>query len=773
MNVTFYSLLFFLVFTLPVKAHILKNDFIRFETDGKHITSLYDSIRNVEHIASDYTATKGFFSVSYVPETNFTTSTLIEASALTSTLITSSNTALEFKLENTDVIVYVKYILHPSSAEISSEIRIELKNREFFVCQVDFPRFRTLKLHNDVFKEFVNPLWEGRKQSVETAWSSFVQFYPYKQAIQMSAILSDVAGALLWTNDTKGHVKSFGFQNNGATSVNMAVRHCMPYESSKWESTYQTMIALCDNNWEDAAEIYRDWATKQTWSATLLKNRTDVPANLHNSPLVISSQVDMENLSDLPSQLNLWAEKYNTQVIYRPLGWEKYGNWTGIDYFPSRIGDQNFLNLNNQLKSNNITTSGFIEGFHWVWNLTDGTSETNTTLQSYFADNKGNDLCRTQKNGTLYEAKESVRQVYFLCRGTNRGKTFLLDVAKGLFDRGITNIHNDYDHLMGGDGPCFNKSHGHPIPYGTWETDLMIKTYHDIIQEAKIREIKNFSLTKEWPCEIFNMILNGYQARNWKIVSSQKNQIPLFLYVYHDYIPAIYGLNTANATKDAELCASIIYGQINSIAFWKTTVKSPSTTINNVLQDYYESLKINSKDFLLYGRLLKSIVSANSGAIQNTWQDDKGNIAVFAIDTLETNIVLTLKVPSGMKYMNIYTGSTLNSAVQVTPGENYSWNIPKWRLCSAVFSQVPLAIKKNIYDHKITVLLNRAEKKLRINTEENIVQCAMELFDMYGKVIISSNNESEMSLLNITNGIYCLRVRSLSHNDFVYKFILV
>ncbi len=801
-KIVLFNFLFFFTCSVLSETYTLENNSIFFQTNGKHITSLYDKKRCVQHIASSKDSVS-FFALSYVDKTKFTPrKPAIDASKFTLSVLTHNENELKFKLEYTwkqsiinvkpHVTVIVKFVLS-SNAEIISHINVELNN-DSLVSGVDFPRFRTSRklLNSNVSKLFVDPMYEGRMQSVETNWSKYTNFYPAKQGLQMSAILSDSAGVLLRTNDTVGHVKSFGFLNNSDNEISMAVRHCMPYDSRTWNASYQTMIGLCGNSWEDAAEVYRNWAINQSWSDTLLINRKAVPENYHKTPLVISSELYLEdNIYNLRVRLKCWAGKYKTNIIYRPIGWEKYGDWVGIDYLPTKNSDSKFEVLNSELKKVGIITAGFIESFHWTKYI-EGNIKISENLEKYFNDNNGNELCRTQINESLYVYVHKVRTDNFLCRGTSRGQNLLPDVADGLFERGVTTIHNDADQFMCGNGPCYNTLHGHPVPYGRWETDTMIKTYKEIIKKAKTKNIENFSLTKEWPCEIYNMILSGYQARNWKIVSSEKNQIPLFVYVYHDYIPTIYGLCDANTSKDVEQCASIIYGQMNSIAFWNSTVQEPKST-DSVLIDYYESMNdTHAKDYLMYGRLLKSIVSSGTGAIHNTWKAQNESIAVFAIDTTESNVELSLKVPLKMYVLDLYKGKTLVSSVNVKPGDSYLWTIPKWRLCSAVFKKKTTSILKanqdskildsknldskiqdsKIQDSKINVLLNRSEKILRVNSDETILQCEMNLYDMYGRVIASTKNESEMRLHKIPNGIYFLKIQSQSHADFVYKFVL-
>ncbi len=193
-------------------------------------------------------------------------------------------------------------------------------------------------------------------------------------------------------------------------------------------------------------------------------------------------------------------------------------------------------------------------------------------LENFFVADNGVNLCRTKLDGSLETLNLEGRIEVFLCRGTEYIKTFMQETSKTLFDLGITAIHNDFDQLMALDGASFNKSLGHLIPYGSWQIDVMSKVYSEIIAEAKSRNITYFYLTKEWPTELFNMKIQGYQVRNYKSLNDT-TYIPLFHYVYHDFVSSIYGFGWMQGTAtDDDLAAMLIYGQLPGMAFWQSTI---------------------------------------------------------------------------------------------------------------------------------------------------------------------------------------------------------
>lgn len=162
-------------------------------------------------------------------------------------------------------------------------------------------------------KRYLFPTFEGRILPLRQSplWRS----YPAEVFAQITACLGQGGGFLLWTDDGEGHVKAFGFDRRDGTAI---------------------------------------------------RDRKDMPGLLLHPPLCLSTQLTRENVDTLPDRLAAWAKRFNAPVIYRPLGWEKYGNWVGIDYFPPALGEIPFRDLAARLRTRDIAMAGFISGYRWT-----------------------------------------------------------------------------------------------------------------------------------------------------------------------------------------------------------------------------------------------------------------------------------------------------------------------------------------------------------------------------------------------------------------------
>jgi hypothetical protein len=506
----------------------------------------------------------------------------------------------------------------------------------------------------------------------------------------MIACLGKSGGFLFWTDDVKGHVKEFGRDYHKGNST-FAIKHFTPYAAGQsWDQAYQARITFTGPAWQDAADIYRAWTARQSWSAVKLKDRQDIPAILKAPPVCVSGQIDKEDLSALPGKLKAWGNQYQAPAIYRPLGWEKHGNWMGIDYFPVSVGDRRFRETADRLRNEGVAVAGFISGFAWKTRPGKGEGSdaireaTARLLEQHFREQNGNALCEQDRDG-------KVRGPARVCRGTGFGQTFLQDTAKRLMDLGVSVIHDDVDYgtfQFTSEG-CFNKAHGHPIPCGTWEIDTTRKAFQEIKEEAKRRGIKEFFITKEYYTELLNQDIHASQARFFK-AANEPHHVPLAQYLFHEYVFSIFGWGCDNKPLSAQTAMLLVYGQIPCFPSWGNAIGKPGN--NRMVMDYYEAMKTHAKEFLLFGKMRRPLATedpSNPPIIQSAWDDDRGNVGVFAVNNQRKEVVLKVPLPGAGKWRGtFYLGESQQQTLTFAAGKTLEWRLPSGRLASVVLTPI-------------------------------------------------------------------------------------
>lgn len=668
---------------------VLENASTRVSLRGNRIVSLLDKGRSLEHMAPGDDGAPGLFRVQWVK--GIQPAGELDATEMTSRVARRTEDAVDLEFEHPAASVRARIALAKTPGEIEFALTVAPRGGGLSVGRVDFPVIRTPNAAAGKEKDCLLPYREGRLTPLSLPLSDEPKsdFFTYPKLLfaQMIACLGPKGGFLLWTDDPKGHTKEFGRDHEKDHST-FKVRHSSEYvPGSPRDIPYASRITFTGPTWQDAADVYRDWASRQAWCAVKLRDRKDIPGILKAPPVCVSGQIDKEDLAALPAKLKAWGQMYGAPVIYRPLGWEKHGNWMGIDYFPTSIGDRRFRETAERLRDEGIVIAGFISGYAWKTKPGKGEGadanreETIRLLEKHFRENDGNGLCEQDRDG-------KVRGPARVCRGTGFGKTFLQDTASRLMDLGVTIIHNDVDYgtfQFVSEG-CFNQAHGHPIPCGTWEIEATRKAFQEIGKEARHRGIKDFFITKEYYTELLNQDIHASQARFFK-AAVEPHHVALAQYLYHEYVFSIFGWGCDNRPLSAQTAMLLVYGQIPCFPSWGKAISPPAN--NRMVRDYYDAMRAHAKDFLLFGRMRRPLVAEGPGAspiIQSAWDDGAGNIGVFAINTGEQEMAAHVPAPEGGPWRAAcYIGESEKSARAVAAGEKLDWNLPPGRLAAIVF----------------------------------------------------------------------------------------
>lgn len=679
-------------FLLPRAAAgetVLENASVRVALREGRMVSLEDKLRSVEHITGEKGRLPGIFQIEWAQ--GIQPAGTLDATAMTARVVKHTTSEVELEFEHPQASVRTRIALAKTPGEIECFLSVAPRGGELSVACIDFPVIRTPNAASGKEKLCLLPYREGRLTPISQTLSDEPKFtyftYPKLLFAQMIACQGGTGGFLLWTDDPKGHIKEFGrdLENDSST---FKIRHLSEYvPRSPRTLPYASRITCTGPAWQDAADVYRDWASQQRWCAVKLKDRQDIPAILKAPPVCVSGQIDQEDLSTLPQKLVTWRDQYRAPVIYRPLGWEKHGNWMGIDYFPTSVGDRQFCDTAGRLKREGIVIAGFISGYAWKTKPGKGEGhdanreETARLLQQHFREHNGPGLCEQGRDGKV---KGPAR----ICRGTEFGKTFIQDTARRLMDLGVTVIHHDVDYgtfQFVSEG-CFNPAHGHPIPCGTWEIDLTRQVLQEISQEARRRGNQDFFLTKEGYTELLIPDIHASQARFFKAAENPRC-VSLAQYLYHEYVFSIFGWGCDNWSLSTQTAMLLVYGQIPCFPSWGKAISLPGN--NRMVSDYYEAMKAHAKDFLMFGRMRRPLVAEPAGApaaVQSAWEDGRGNTGVFAANTHTQDVTVQVSAPGpGEWKATFYIGASRKGTQTVADGNALEWRLPSGRLASVVF----------------------------------------------------------------------------------------
>lgn len=450
------------------------------------------------------------------------------------------------------------------------------------------------------------------------------QLYPSGcVSMQFLAFYDNKLGGLyIATDDTEGNVKKFSIYRFSMKDWNIAITHLYPFGTRNLTLNYHVIIGVFKGDWYTAADIYKNWAKSQWWCREALKKYTpqwfsEISA-IHSTSLYTPKDDTGWN-SQIPfSQVPLLAQDtiktLGMPVIMQVWGWEKHGTFKLIpDYFPPIEGWDSFDKMINGVHNAGGKVSVFI-----------ATNTFSTKLPDW----------ERMKQYAIQFPEEQSESEATMCPGSQEWRNFIKNITLTLVRHGVDHIHLDGS-LIIPPYPCLNEKHGHPKGYGKWWFESYRTFFAEIREEArKINPEIVFS--SEEINELYIPYLDRFYSRGnvwelypthwyWQLTNSQA--IPLFQYVYHEYISSwghyVHGWNTGETEYSIKaLATSLIWGEPLEIRLPSLSERmSAQILFNPIVQFFKKATRFRyywGKDFLAYGEMVRPLnISVDNLTITN------------------------------------------------------------------------------------------------------------------------------------------------------------
>ena len=294
-------------------------------------------------------------------------------------------------------------------------------------------------------------------------------------------------------------------------------------------------------DWYEAADHYKEWAYRQSWSRTKFLDRPDLPAWTKDAPFVMG--FESREWIGHPERVDKWlawkqAKFPDVPFLVILIGWERHGDWIGNDYFPCWPSDDAFRTLCAKIKAAGGHPWPWPSGHHWT--ITEGKREDGT----YRLDFTEDFLKRAAPHAVVGADGQVLRQNLSWLAG---GQSAVMcpadpwtvdwwnrDVARALVERGADVVQADQDNNgrpCGAD--CWSRAHGHAPGPGVWEAKAMRRQFETMIAEMRKAD-PNALMSFEDTHERFNDLMSFVDYRDCRGAGSEWASV--FNYVYHEYV---------------------------------------------------------------------------------------------------------------------------------------------------------------------------------------------------------------------------------------------
>jgi len=475
-------------------------------------------------------------------------------------------------------------------------------------------------------------------------------------------------GFYLATYDTDGYIKDYEFFHHGEFIAWSVTHYSIQMQDDDFFVPYPIVVGVFDGDWMVAADIYKEWAYNQWWCAQRLREK-DTPnwlkeTTASNQFTCHENEPSDRSFTEFALVTVSHGSELGTPNLGELWGWEKYGIWAGYgDYFPPYEGWEAFDEMISELHRTDSRLRVFIG--HDAMHLYTDVWENENPEEYCVHTKEGEPLIENTPIGLL--ARMCISTEYW----QNKLESFVLTLA-----------HHQVD-MVQLDGlpyvppaPCYSPEHGHALGFtDNWYSEAWLETLQRIRAEAKTI-YSDITLATEGIAEIFIPYIDSYHLRDvWVEVGEEEVReekaevIPLFSYVYHDYIIPIGHYNLWLSPEEnpeyhlLAIARMLNWGKLPSYNF-QEELRDPSLDRNafGLIKEIASARRTYAQNYLVYGRMLKSpeiesptIVipfewpnisfQKEVSALQHSvWRAPNGNVGYFFVNIAQEAVSFNLTI---------------------------------------------------------------------------------------------------------------------------------
>ena len=458
--------------------------------------------------------------------------------------------------------------------------------------------------------------------------------YPGYMALQLQAYYDQTSGLYVATYDSGGNVKHFGVAPL-KEGLDFSVEHNYDERPGlDFELPYETVMGVFGGDWYAAADLYKAWAIRQHWCEKKTQDRTDIPAWVKEPrpTLQFECRADYQRvrgLSDFPPSdfpngrfwparkviplTQRYVSLFGTPVAVWHNGWEKFGNPGGpVDLFPPLEGEPSFKAAMRQIRQDGHYPYMAVWGPHWTYRRSPAGYEGWERFQREELASAVRD-----QNGQIRKLGGTEKTFVPMCMGSKGSRKVFSRWFRKLQDLGAVAL--EFDHAASGRAAvCYSPQHEHAPGYGSWMYQKMLEFLRGVRRHAKARNPES-TLSMEEVCETWIQELDFALNRPYRMDLrptanglARIGAIPLFNYVYHEYIPLLGGdgrLGVAHPEEQLMLhAANFVNGNLSWVGIGHAEYDfdvNPEYPTFTLLRNIFQAQRTYARPYLVFGEMVR------------------------------------------------------------------------------------------------------------------------------------------------------------------------
>ena len=458
------------------------------------------------------------------------------------------------ELQQTEVIATVK---KDSSGKLFWGIQVNPGRDDFHVEWIDYPR---IKFHRPCGTKYLVPNAEGtlisdleeREQRAflkckmaEYPLIGIESFYPGPAVAQFEAFYDKNGGVYVCCADTQDSPKVVDFMPDQGR-VRLVLQQ---FTGGKNGFDYFVEMQDFKGNWQDAADMYRNWIEKENMVPEKLSE--NMPAVLDASPVVIAYPVkgvgaDAGGL--IPNEyypysaalpvMERYNKLWNNSVMALLMHWEGTAPWAPPFIWPPSGGEALLKEYIDAMHDRGNSVGLYSSGIAWTQK---SMIDPSYSLEDRFiADNVADEICISPRGGawsSVCNSPNGQRLGYDLCPARDYTASVVCNEISSAANLGVDYLQY-FDQNQGCVSPlCYSKKHGHPHLPGAWQTHAM-KT---LLDKADSVSGKTLIGCENAAAQPYIKVCKLNDLRNHLAWAMGGVPVALYSYLYHEYTSGFSG----------------------------------------------------------------------------------------------------------------------------------------------------------------------------------------------------------------------------------------
>lgn len=431
-----------------------------------------------------------------------------------------------------ELSVLVRVRLDENKALSYWNIRVE-GMKDILLENLEFPRIDGIKDMGN--EELATSTWMGslikNPRTVLTDSKAKIKQmrwgYPGNMSMQVMALYNPgVYGLYASCNDTLSYVKDFSITLDTLNTLEYGIVNYPGFDPAlkSYSPSYEAIIGSFRGDWITAAEMYREWGTKQSWCNNSRLKKGLRPAWLDSTALWVWNRGKSENV--LKPAIALKKELGLPVNVF----WHWWHNCSYDEYFPEyfppREGKTSFMQAISSAQNEGVRTIVYMNSFQW-----------GDSTKSWKAEN-AQPYAVKDINGKMRSHVYNIftgNSLTPMCMATEfwRNKySSLCDSAVNIYHTNGVYMDQACMNVM-----CYDKGHGHSAGGGNYWVESFGKLTDQI--RSKLSDKTQPMLAGEGTGESWIPYLDAFLTLPVSVERyagvGKSETIPFFQAVYHQY----------------------------------------------------------------------------------------------------------------------------------------------------------------------------------------------------------------------------------------------